>query len=71
MKWVWNRDKTVAINLDRASDIQIHKSSWEYEVMVDDIKLDNIAATLATFPTLEAAQKFVNGITGAVNGGTL
>jgi len=68
MKWVWNRDKTEAINLSRIDHIELEPT------MSGDLRLKGTTAVahgeqteyvLGDFLTEEAAQEFISNLTQA------
>jgi hypothetical protein len=66
MKWVWNEDKTGAVNLDHVESIVMEQD--EKFILVKTWG-ENGSYTLGAFNTLQAAQEFISNLTGAVNGG--
>ena len=69
MKWVWNEDKRIAVNLDQTANIEIQERDHDCVVVACQKSFSPIV--LKRGLNLGDAYDFVNGITGAVNGGTL
>jgi hypothetical protein len=70
MKWVWDSEKHIAINLENVNSIIIepHLRITKQPSLVE-AHTDEETYILGYFDSEQAAQKFISNLTGAANGG--